>query len=233
MARTASLLVVVLVTPACATLNDVRHEQRWDPPVYFEVSRSASGLELQVESTDAGIFLSVVERFDCVEEATQLGAESVYAKPKDTVLAVAGGLAGLAVTAAIAVAGSALTDAVLLQRGTIPKSPEDPVLYTWQQPRSTTSQLVGVGVGILGVGSQVLLAKKISEWLKAISFEDHRPTSRELGRRVPDCDRVRKSGVLRGPRLPPEGLRLNPRGRAPTDFVPREGLTLDGQPVEY
>lgn len=231
-ARTASLLFVALVTPACAALHDIRHEQRWDPPVYFEVSRNAVGLELQIEPTDAGILLSVVERFDCIEEATQLGAESVYAKPKDTVLAVAGVLASGAVAAAIAVAGSAITDEVLLRRGTIDKNPEDPVLHTWQQPRSATSHLVGAGIGILGVGTQVLLAKKISEWLNAISFEEHRPMSRELGRTVPACDRVRKSGVLRGPRLPPEGLTLNPRSRAPADFLPREGLTLDGQPVD-
>lgn len=231
MARTASLLLV-LMTPGCAALNDVRREQRWDPPVYFEVSRSASGLELQIEPTDAGIFLSVVERFDCVEEATQLGAESVYAKPKDPVLAVGGLLASLAVSGAIAYAGSAAIDAVLLQQRTIDKSPEDPVLWTWQQQRSAISQLAGAGIGIVGVGTQVLLAKKIIEWLKAISFEEHRPLSQELGRKVPACDRVRKSGVLRGPRLPPEGLPLNPRGRAPPDFLPRPGLTLDGQPVE-
>lgn len=231
-ARTASLLFVVLVTPACAVLNDVRHEQRWDEPVYFEVSRAAAGLELQLESTDAGIYLSVVERFDCIEEATQLGAESVYAKPKDTVLTVAGLVAGLAVTGAIAVAGSAITDEVLFQRRRVDKSPEDPVLYTWQQPRSVTSQLVGAGVGVIGVGTQLLLVKKIAEWLKAISFEEHRPVSRELGRKAPGCDRVPKRGALRGPGLPAEGLQLNPRGRAPDGFVPRAGLTLEGQPVD-
>lgn len=201
--------------------------------MYFEVSRTPAGLLLQLEPTDAGVFLSVVERFDCVEEATQLGAESAYAKPKDTVLAVAGVLAGAAVAGAIAVAGGAAVNAVL-ERGRDDVNPEnpDPVLYTWQQPRSWAAQAIAAGIGIVGVGTQVLMAKKIAEWLKLISYEEHRPLSRALGRKVPDCDRVRKSGVLRGPRLPEQGLPLTPRARAPADFVPRPGLTLDGQPVE-
>ncbi len=226
------LLLVVTVMPACAVLNDVQREERWDAPVYFEVSRSSAGLVLQVEPTDAGVFLSVAEHFDCIEEATQLGAQSVYAKPKDAVLLVGGVLVSAAVAGAIAFGAGAAVDAVLERRrdDVNPENP-DPVLQTWQQPRSVTSQLVTVGVGILGVGSQLLITKKIIGWLKAISFEEHRPLSRELGRKVHSCDRLPRSGRLRGPRLPPEGLELKPRAKAPADFLPRDGLTLDGEPV--
>ncbi|MBK7858993.1 MAG: hypothetical protein IPJ65_10315 [Archangiaceae bacterium] len=233
MARLAPPLLALLVMPACATLNDLRVEERWDEPVYFEVSRTSSGLELQVErAEEEGVVqLSVVERFDCVEEATQLGSQSVYAKPNDVVLGVAGVLGALATAAAITFGGSAVVDQVLERQRADVDPNANPPLRSWQQPRSATAQLVGAGVGIVGVGTQALLSKKIVEWLKLISFEEHRPVHRELGRQVPACDRALRSGVLRGPRLPPDGLLLKPRATAPKGFLPREGLTLDGVPL--
>jgi len=231
--RTSLFLLAALATPGCAALHDIRREQRWDAPVYVEVARVSSGLELQLEPGDAGVVLSVAERFDCIEEATQRGAETVHARPKDAVLAIAGVLAGAALAGGIAVAGGAAVDAVLDRgRDDVNRDNPDPVLRTWQQPRSTAAHVAAVGLGVAGVGTQVLLSKKIAEWLKQISYEESRPARRVLGRKVP-CDRVLKSGVLRGPRLPPEGLRLGPRGVAPPGFLPREGLTLDGAPVDF
>ncbi len=218
MARTSLFALILAAAPACAVFQEVvRHETLWDPPVFFEASRAPAGLMLQVEPGDGGATLSVVERFDCIEEATQLGAEIVQTKPAGWLLTTVVVVLGVGTSAAIGFAGGALVDGATRE--------------TQKGRQTPTAQLIGAGVGIVGVGSQLLLMNKILEWLSKISQTHQRPIKRELGRKVPCPDPEARAGVLLGPGLPPEGVRLDPRGRAPPGFEASDGLTLDGDSV--
>ncbi|MBL8950229.1 MAG: hypothetical protein JNK82_05610 [Myxococcaceae bacterium] len=217
MTRTAPVPLLLLLTPACAVFTEVvRQEQHWDEPVFSEVSRAPAGLGLVVEHTAAGTYVAVVERFDCIEEATQLGREVEDSKPQSWVLGAGAITVGVGTSAAIGYLGGEIVNNAVRQ--------------TQAGRQSVEAQLVGTSIGLVGVGSQLLLMQKVIGWLGKISSTEQRPLKRELGRKVP-CDGDEREGVLRGPGLPRDGVKLTPRARAPDGFEPGEGYTLDGEPV--
>lgn len=212
-------MVLTGLASGCAGLNQtVVHEVSWEPAVYLEASRARTGLFLQVEEVEGKRLLSVVERWECVEEATQRGVEVEERKPKDWVLGVGTVLAGAATATGIGLLGGALTSQAVGE--------------TREGGQSGTGQIVGTAIGIAGAFGQLLAYKKISQWLSEIRFRRERPVRQEVGRKVV-CDQRPAQGVLRGAGLPPQGLELSPRAQAPEGFSPTEpGLTLDGASVE-
>jgi hypothetical protein len=177
--RLATLCLTVILGPGCAALNQtVLHEVTWQPPVFLEVSRQSTGLSLRVEDADPeGVrWVVATERFECIEEATQLGLEVEERKPRDWVLGAGAVLGGGASAAAIGLLGGVLTSSATSQT------------RTGQQ--SGGGQIVGVAIGVAGAFGQLLAYQKIIEGLNSIRFQRQRPLRQELGRKLPCAEQV-------------------------------------------
>lgn len=174
------LLCLLAAGSGCAGLNHtVRHEVTWEPPVYFEVARESAGFALRFEQLpDGEAWVSIVEQFECIEEATVRGVEVEERKPKDWVLGVGAVTTGVVTSAAIGLLGGAITSGLVNDA------------RTGQQ--SAAGQAVGLGVGIAGTVGQLLAAQKIIQGLNAIRFVRERPLTQELGRKVPCAEGVQQ-----------------------------------------
>jgi hypothetical protein len=173
-----ALFSLLAAGSGCAGLNrTVRHDVAWEPPVYFEVARESAGLSLRVEQGAGGErWVSVVEQFQCIEEATQRGFEVEERKPKDWVLGFGAVATGLATSTAIGLLGGAITGGI--------------VNDSRNGQQNAAGQAVGLGVGIAGTFGQLLASQKIIEGLNAIRFTRERPLTQELGRKVPCAEQV-------------------------------------------